>query len=105
MKTKIIKGIEYEMETHDYNKTLSEIKIPKGWRLLKPSEALMIWELEQLDDWFFVEQVVEKNKDGKVARFNANSVRAILNCNRDPELRDSCLGVRFCRDLKKKGKN
>jgi hypothetical protein len=62
MKTKIINNVEYEMKSHDYNKTLSEIKILKGWRLLKPIEAMMLWELEQFNDWFFVEQIVKRYK-------------------------------------------
>jgi len=97
MKTKIIKGVEYELETHDFNKILSEIKIPKGWRLLKPSEALMLLELEPFDDWFFVEQPLKNTTT--VARFYANSDRAVLNCNWSPASHVTSLGVRFCRDV------
>ena len=99
MKTKVINNVEYEMETHDFNKTLSEIRIPEGWRLLKGHEALMLWELKPFIDWFFVEQPLKNTKD--VARFGAISVRADLYCIRGPANRNSGLGVRFCRDLKR----
>ena len=32
-KTVIINNVEYETITHDFNKKLSEIIIPNGWRL------------------------------------------------------------------------
>ena len=99
MKTKIINGVEYQMETHDKRKMLSEIKIPKGWRLLKPSEAMMLWELKNFPDWFFVEQVIKKYKGKFVARFYANSDGAYLDCSRIPAGTYSSLGVRFCRDV------
>ena len=102
MKTIKINNVEYECETHDFNKMLSEIKIPKGWRLLKPSEAMMLWELKQFTDWFFVKQVIKKFKGKSVARFYADSDGAGLGCSRDADYRDAGLGVRFCRDLKVK---
>jgi hypothetical protein len=46
-KTKIIDNVEYELETHDFNKKLSDIKIPKGWRLWKPSECYKLYENEE----------------------------------------------------------
>ena len=54
MKTKIINHVEYELKSHDFNKTLAEIKIPKGWRLLKPLEAMMLWELKPAIYWFYI---------------------------------------------------
>jgi len=41
-KTIIINNVEYELKQHDNGKILSDIKIPKGWRLLLPSEAMML---------------------------------------------------------------
>ena len=104
MKTIIVDGCEFETTTHHLNKTLSEIEIPKGWRLLKPSEAMMLWEIEHFVSWFFVEQTIKKNIGKYVARFSADSDWAILNCCRDPTDRNAGLGVRFCRDIKKRVK-
>jgi hypothetical protein len=101
MKTKIINNVEYELKTHDKGKILSQIKIPKGWRLLKPSEAMMLWELKPFEDWFFVEQIIKRCKDKYVAWFVAYSVRARLYCDGFPSNSDASLGVRFCRDIKK----
>ena len=102
MRTKIINNVEYEIKSHHYNRTLAEIKIPKGWRLLKPSEALMLLELEQFDDWFFVEQPIKESK--YVARFGTVSDWAVLDCNWDPSGCYAGLGVRLAKDLKKDGK-
>lgn len=99
-KTIIIENTEYELEQHDNNKLLSEIKIPKGWRLLKPWEAQRLWDLGYLrDGWIYVENTCEeKKKKGNVTRFNANSDWAILNCSRIPSNRISEIGVVFARD-------
>lgn len=103
MKTKIIDNVEYELEQHDNGKTLKEIKIPKGWRLLKPWEAQRLWDMGYLrDNWFFVENTnKEPKKEGYVARFVAGSGGADLNCVGDPSLRGAGLGVVFCRELAK----
>ena len=50
MKTITIDKVKYELEVHDFNKKLSEIKIPKGWRLLYPSEAILLYERGILTD-------------------------------------------------------
>jgi len=100
MKTKIIDNVEYELEQHDNGKELSEIKIPKGWRLLKPFEAQRLWDLGLLrDNWIFVENTNKKLKKDYVARFYAYSDRAYLNCDWYPQYSNSRLGVIFCRDL------
>src|SRR3990167_1830778 len=102
MKTITIDKVKYELEVHDFNKKLSEIKIPKGWRLLYPSEAILLYERGILTDfWIFVMQTnkEEKNK-GNVAGFCANSVGAGLYCDGDPSYTDSALGVLFAKDLK-----
>ena len=105
MKTKIIDGIEYEIETHDFGKRLSQIKIPKGWRLWKPSECWKFYEDKELrkimnleDCWFFVFNPTE---DQFVARFDAYSGGADLYCGGNPADTGSSLGVRFCREVKK----
>ena len=100
MKTKIIDNVEYELEQHDNGKKLSEIKIPKGWRLLKPNEAMKLWDLGLLrDNWIFVENTNKKLKKEYVARFGADLDGAYLDCNWNPQFSLSWLGVLFCRDL------
>jgi len=104
MKTIIINNIEYEIETHNFNKTLKEIKIPKGWRLWTAEECIKLFnsyekELNLTDCWFFIKQPF--NKFGNyVARFYADSLWAFLDCYWYPSYRDGSLGVRFCRELK-----
>ena len=104
MKTIKINNVEYELEQHDNGKMLKDIKIPEGWRLLLPSEAMMLYERGLIDSssWFFVKQI-NKNlaKKGYVARFVASSVWASLYCNEDPSDASDSLGVILCRDLKK----
>ena len=105
MKTITINNVEYELEQHDNGKRLSEIKIPKGWRLLLPSEAMMLYERGLIDKsfWFYVQQInKEGEKKGNVARFCAVSDGAVLVCGRDPSYTDASLGVLFCKDLKDK---
>ena len=101
--TIIINNIEYETKTHDFNKTLSEIKIPKGWRLWIAEECIKLFnshekELNLTDCWFFIKQPF--NKFNYVARFVADSYWADLYCSGNPSFRDGSLGVRFCRELK-----
>ncbi len=107
-KTKTMKikelGIEVEVRIHDKNKTLSDINIPKGWRLLTISEICFLHnkykkKLDLADTWEFVKQPLEINKN-KVARFYADSGYADLDCDRYSSVSYSVLGVRFCRDLK-----
>jgi hypothetical protein len=100
--------IEVETEIHDKDKTLKEIEIPKGWRLLTLEEIMWLHNSKykkklNLDDtWEFIEQPFKINKENNfVARFVANSDRANLYCNGIPDYSYSSLGVRFCRDLKK----
>lgn len=103
MKTITINNVEYELEQHDNGKKLSDIKIPKGWRLLLPSEAMMLYERGLIGEnfWFFVKQTnKEEEKKGYVARFYAVSYRADLNCFREPSDTNSSLGVILARDLK-----
>ena len=109
MKTKIIDGIEYECETHDFNKTLSQIKIPQGWRLWTFEECCKLhnnseWrrKLDLEECWFFIKQPLKINiEKGYVARFFAGSGGACLGADWYPTGAGSSLGVRFCRDVKK----
>ena len=119
MKKVIINNVEYELEQHDNGKKLSEIKIPKGKRLLLPSEAMMLYEKGLLDSsswffvkqtseeeenssWFFVKQTSEEEeKKGNVAGFDAYSGWAFLGCSGVPSFASSSLGVIFARDVKK----
>ena len=105
-KTVIIGNVEYELEQHDNGKKLSEIKIPNGYRLLLPSEAMMLYEKGLIGDsfWFFVEQTnKDEKKKGNVARFDAGSDWAGLSCYWVPSGADSGLGVIFAHNLTNKG--
>ena len=102
-------NIEVETEIHDKNKILSEIEIPKGWRLLTVNEITWLFnsrykkKLNLEDTWEFIEQPFKFNKKKDyVARFYADSDGAYLGCIGNPDGRDDSLGVRFCRDLKGK---
>lgn len=98
--------IEVEAKIHDKGKTLKEIKIPKGWRLLRIEEALFLYNnkkyrkaLNMKDTWEFIEQPFEINrKKGFVARLYAFSVWADFSCNREPSVSVASLGVRFCKE-------
>ena len=106
MKTIKINNVEYECNTHDFNKTLSEIKIPKEWRLWTAEECIELHNSKykkklNLDNcWFFIKQPFNFNKKKRVARFFAVSGRAVLDCDGGPSNSFYSLGVRFARDLK-----
>jgi hypothetical protein len=108
-KTKIIDGIEYEIETHNFNRKLSDIKIPKGWRLWTAEECIKLHNslefrnmLNLEDCWFFIQQPFRFNfEKDYVARFGADSGWANLSCVGYPTGTYSSLGVRFCREVKK----
>lgn len=105
LKTITINKVIYELEQHDNGKKLSEIIIPKGWRLLLPSEAMMLYERGLIDNsfWFYVQQTnKDEAKKGNVARFDALSDRAFLSCNWGAGYSDSSLGVIFARELEKR---
>lgn len=107
-KTLVIGDVEYETESHDFNKILSEIKIPKGWRLWTVEECIKLFnshekELNLNNCWFFIEQPFKKFKNKYVARFCADSGRAYLDCDWDPTIRDGRLGVRFAKNLEGSG--
>ena len=96
----VIDGWAYETKEHDFNKELSEIKIPKGKELWLPSECYKFYEDKELrkklnlnNCYFFVKQIIENTSD--VARFNAYSFYADLGCGMDSNYSYSTLGVRF----------
>ncbi len=93
--------IEVEINIHDKNKKLSDIEIPKGWRLLKVNEIIFLKnnyekKLNLEDTWEFIEQPF---KQDYVARFCASAGRAGLGCDGYPDGTYSSLGVRFCKDI------
>jgi hypothetical protein len=104
--TLIIDNVEYETETHDFNKILSEINIPKGWRLWTAEECIKLFNshekrLNLSDCWFFIKQPFNKFKGKYVAGFDAGSGGAELNCCCwYPAFSDASLGVRLCRNIK-----
>lgn len=108
-KTVKVGNVEYETETHDFNKKLSDITIPKGWRLWRYDECVKLHNDKKLrkklnieECWFFIKQPFKFNEEkGYVARFDANSDGALLYCGGNPEDSGSSLGVRFARDFKK----
>jgi len=100
-------GIEVDFAQQQNNNLFSELVIPQGWRLLKLKELDIVMNYIQqnkLDIWSYFEQPINEFKGKFVARFEADSGGAYLDCGRDPDNRLSSLGVIFCRDLKvKKG--
>jgi len=103
-------NIEVEIEIHDKNKLLSEIEVPKGWRLLTDKEITYLHnskykkQLNLNETWEFIKQPFKLNKkEGYVAWFVADSDGAFLGCFWDPDGRGDSLGVRFCKDLNAKG--
>ena len=101
-------GWNYEIETHDNGKTLSEIEIPEGYELFTKQDIHKLCSNEQiekkanlLDCWFFIKQW-RKDYIGKyVVGFYADSDRAGLDCFRYPSYSDASLGVRFKWKVKK----
>ncbi len=96
-------NIKVEKEIHHKGKELADIPIPKGFRLLKANEIIFLHNnkkyrklLNMEDTWEFIEQPFELNKENNyVARFDADSVGAVLDCYGDPRDSYSGLGVRF----------
>lgn len=107
MKTIKIKELGIEVETKIQQKGIyfKDIKIPKGWRLLKIDEIVFLFnnykkKLNMETTWEFFEQPFKLNKEeGLVSRFYANPDDAVLSCGRNPLYSYSRLGVRFCKDL------
>jgi hypothetical protein len=103
--TIIIGDYEYETKTHDFNKCLKDIKIPKGWELWTVSdfEKFNLKEWDKLglkDSWFFIKYPFAFNLNNCVAGFIAYSGRADWYCNRNSSYSNDGLGVRFRRKVK-----
>ena len=101
----IIDGYEYETKTHDFNKCLKDIKIPKGWELWRVSDfekfSLKDWDTLNLKEaWFFIKYPFAYNPNDFVAGFITLSDGASFNCFRFPTSSGSSLGVRFKRKIK-----
>ena len=96
--------IEVDFEQKFNGKKFKDVKIPKGWRLLKIEELGEVMNYIQensLDIWSFFEQPIKNFKNKKVARFGADSGCCYLGCDGGSRNSYSDLGVIFCRDLKK----
>jgi hypothetical protein len=99
----VINGYAYETKDHDFDKHLKDMSIPKNKELwtsedcIKSYNNLKFRKLLNLNDcWFYIKQPFDFNKEqGFVARFNASSDRAYLNCNGSPTDSGASLGVRF----------
>jgi hypothetical protein len=105
-------GIEVEIEVHDKEKSWDELKLSeKENELLTVEQCIFLANSKyakklKMDgnsskDDFFIQQpfkINRKNKD--VARFDANSDRADLDCYWDPSVTNDALGVRFVRKIK-----
>ena len=92
-------NIEVEVEETQKGRSFREIKIPKGWRLLTGTEAMFLYENYQDKlklNWFFVKPI----NNYPVVRFGVGGNGADLVCSWNPDISDSGLGVRFCRELK-----
>ena len=103
-------NIEVETEISQKGKSFGKLVIPNGWRLLKVNEIIYLYnnyaeKLNMKETWEFIEQPFKENKS--VARFDADSDRAVLDCNSSvaPDCAYVSLGVRFCKDLEEKMKD
>jgi len=100
--TVVINNVEYDIVQHDNGKKLSEIKIPKGWRLLYPSEAMMLFERGIIKKgWIYVQNVSNKYKSKDyVSRFYFDKKEAWFDLTfvgKDGTY-DPNLGVIFAKD-------
>jgi hypothetical protein len=96
-------GIEVDFNQEQNEKKFKQIKIRKGWRLLKLKELdeVMNYIIENnLDIWSYFEQPIKSYKNKYIARFLADSGGADLCCDWDPGFSLSGLGVIFCRAVK-----
>ena len=94
--------IEVDFEQKFNGKKLKDIKIPKGWRLLKLKELEEVMNYikeNNLEIWSFFEQPIKMFKGKYVAWFYMDWDGADLGCDRDSDYSSSNLGVIFCRDL------
>ena len=95
--------IEVDFKQEQNGKKFEDIKIRKGWRLLRLREMdeVMNYIIEnKLNIWSYFEQPIKTYKGKYVARFLAFSDGVSLSCGRNPQFSGSALGVIFARDLK-----
>ena len=95
--------IEVDFKQEQNGKKFEDIKIRKGWRLLRLKELDEVLNYivdNKLIIWSYFEQPIIIYKGKYVARFSADSDWSVLNCIGDPQDSDSALGVIFCRDIK-----
>ena len=102
---KRIKVGNYEYDTEDTQKgtTFKNIKILKGAELWTYIDCVKLHNNEKLrrklnlgNCWFFIKQPFDFNrKKNFVARLDANSDGASMDCDRVPAYSDDRLGVRF----------
>jgi len=104
-KTVVFKDLKIEVDfiQQQNNKMLKDIKIPKGWRLLRFNEldAVMNFCVDnKLQVWSYFEQPIKIFKNKYVAGFGADSGWVDLICDRNPTLTIAGLGVVLCKDVK-----
>ena len=105
-------NIEVEIEVHDKNKSWNELELGKREdELLTVEECIFLANSKYVKELkmggsssnndFFIKQPFTLNKkNGYVAWFFADSDRAGLICDGNPDYRYDSLGVRFKRKLK-----
>ena len=99
----VIDGWAYETKEHDFSKTLSQIKIPKGKELWTYEDCIKLHNnpnfrksLNLETCWFFIKQHFKLNEEKNfVEWFIAGSGGADLNCNGDSDDSYSSLGIRL----------
>ncbi len=107
--------IEVQKNVHDKNKSWDELNLSeREGELLTYDQCVKIANIPKYakilkmdgsssNDDFFIKQPFDLNrKNGRVARFNADSDCCDLVCVRSSGGSDSVLGVRFCKKISKK---
>lgn len=96
-------GIEVNFAQEQKGVKFKEIKIPKGWRLLRFNELseVMNYIVEnKLNIWSYFEQPINIFKGKWVAWFGAGDGGAGLSCYWDPDSSDPSPEVILCREIK-----
>ena len=109
MKLKELKNIELykKGKQQQIGVLFKDIKIPRGYRLIKATEIMKFWDNKKFretilkendnDVLFFMENL-DIYKDKYIARFGASSGRSVLGCNGGPRGSNSSAGVIFVKD-------
>jgi hypothetical protein len=101
------KGKSYDDLIEEFGKEFLEKNLPTYQQLqdLRNLENKGKYKLGLIDTWEFVKQQDEiSRKNGYIARFDAGSDYAYLDCDWNSSVSYSDLGVRFVRKVKGKGK-